>query len=81
MKIGIIGSGIVGRVLASAFLKENNEVMLGTRNVEKEEVVKQKNENPAGQPGNFKEASEFGDLIVLATTGTVIEEAIQLAGK
>ena len=40
MKIGIIGSGIVGRVLASAFLKENNEVMLGTRNVEKEEVVK-----------------------------------------
>ncbi len=81
MKIGIIGSGIVGRVLASAFIKENNEVMLGTRNVEKEEVVKWKNENPSGQTGSFKEASEFGNLLVLATGGTVIEEAIQLAGK
>ena len=81
MKIGVIGSGIVGRVLASAFLKENNEVMLGTRNVDKEEIVKWKNENPGGQTGNFKEVAEFGDLIVLATSGTVIEEAIQLAGK
>jgi predicted dinucleotide-binding enzyme len=35
MKIGIIGSGIVGRVLASGFLKEGHSVMLGTRNISK----------------------------------------------
>lgn len=81
MKIGIIGSGIVGRVLATAFLKENNEVMLGTRNITKEEVVTWQKENPGGQTGNFKEAALFGELLVLATGGAIVEEAIQLAGK
>lgn len=81
MKIGIIGSGIVGRVLATAFLKEGNEVMLGTRNIAKEEVVTWKNANPTGHTGVFKEAAIFGELIVLAAGGTVIEEAINLAGK
>ena len=46
MKIGIIGSGIVGQVLANAFLSEGHEVILGTRNTSKEEVVKWKKENP-----------------------------------
>jgi 8-hydroxy-5-deazaflavin:NADPH oxidoreductase len=81
MKIGIIGSGIVGRVLATAFLKEGNEVMLGTRNIAKKEVITWKNENSRGQTGNFEEAALFGELIVLATVGTVVEEAIQLAMK
>lgn len=81
MKIGIIGSGIVGRVLATAFLKESNQVMLGTRNIEKAEVVNWKKENPDGNAGSFAEAAAFGDIIVLATGGTVITEAIGMAGK
>jgi 8-hydroxy-5-deazaflavin:NADPH oxidoreductase len=80
MKIGIIGSGPVGRVLASAFLKEGHDVMLGTRNTSKEEVVKWKNENAPGKTGSFEETSMFGELLVLATGGSVTEEAIQLAG-
>jgi hypothetical protein len=69
MKIGIIGSGIVGRVLASAFLKEGNSVMLGTRNLAKEEVITWKNENHGGHAGNFEETAKFGELLVLATSG------------
>ncbi len=80
MKVGIIGSGIVGRVLATAFLIEGNEVMLGSRNVSKDEVVKWKNENSSGKTGNFSDTAIFGDLLVLATAGTVIAEAIKLAG-
>ncbi|CAN5615392.1 NAD(P)-binding domain-containing protein [soil metagenome] len=80
MKTGIIGSGIVGRVLASAFLKEGNEVMLGTRNTAKEDVVKWKNENPGGKVGTFEEAASFGELIILATKGTVAEDAVRMAG-
>jgi predicted dinucleotide-binding enzyme len=80
MKIGIIGSGIVGRVLSSAFLKEGDEVMMGTRNVNKEEVLKWNKENPEGKVGNFEETAQFGELIVLATGGSVTEEAIKLAG-
>ena len=80
MKAGIIGSGIVGRVLASALLKEGNEVILGTRNTAKEEVVKWQMENPGGSVGTFDEAASFGELIILATKGTVAEDTVRLAG-
>src|SRR5258708_6452226 len=80
MKIVIIGSGPVGQVLAKAFLSEGNEVMLGTRNVSKEEVVKWKKDNPKGKVGNFEETARFGELLVLATSGSAAENAIQLAG-
>lgn len=80
MKIGIIGSGIVGRVLANAFLKERHDVMLGTRNTSKEEVVKWKEENKKGEIGTFQDTASFGDVIILAVEGNVIEQAIQLAG-
>ncbi|HTS43807.1 MAG TPA: NAD(P)-binding domain-containing protein [Puia sp.] len=80
MKIGIIGSGIVGRVLATAFLKEGHEVMLGTRNTSKEEVQKWKRENAGGQVGTFPETAKFGELLVIATGGTITEEAVKLAG-
>jgi len=81
MKIGIIGSGIVGRVLGSAFLKEGHQVLLGTRNISKAEVVKWKNENEKGQTGSFENAALFAEIIVLATSGSVTANAIKLAGK
>ncbi len=81
MKIGILGSGIVGRVLASAFLRENHEVMLGTRNISKDEVVKWQQENAGGLLGSFQETAQFGEIIVLAVGGLAVEDAITLAGK
>lgn len=81
MKIGILGSGIVGRVLATAFLKEGHEVMLGTRNISKEEVMKWQDENKAGTLGSFQDTAQYGDIIVLAVSGLAAEDAITLAGK
>jgi predicted dinucleotide-binding enzyme len=80
MKIGIIGSGIVGQVLGKAFLTEGHEVMLGTRNISKEEVVKWKEQNTSGNIGTFNETAAFGEIVVLATGGMVTEEAIGIAG-
>ena len=80
MKIGIIGSGVVGQVLAKALTSEGHDVMLGTRNTSKEEVVKFKNENAAISIGSFEDTAKFGELLVLATGGSVTEEAIVLAG-
>jgi predicted dinucleotide-binding enzyme len=80
MKIGIIGSAAVGQVLAKAFESEGHDVMLGTRNTSKEEVVKFKNENEGINIGTFKDTAAFGEIVVLATGGSVIEEAIKLAG-
>ena len=81
MKAGIIGSGIVGRVLASAFIAEGYKVMLGTRNISKEEVLKWQKENAGGLLGSFQETAQYGNIIVLAVSGLVVEDAILLAGK
>ena len=81
MKIGILGSGIVGRVLATGFLKEGHEVMLGTRNITKDDIKKWKDENGGGLLGSFQETAQFGEIIVLAVSGLVTEDAVTLAGK
>jgi predicted dinucleotide-binding enzyme len=80
MKIGIIGSGQVGRTLAKAFKSEGYDVMLGTRNTSNEHVV-QFNDEAKIDVGTFDETAKFGDIIVLATKGTAAEEALHLAGK
>src|SRR5258705_700844 len=81
MKIGVLGSGNVGRVLASAFLQEGHAVMLGTRIISKEEVIKWHNENTGGSLGSFQETAQFGEIIILAVSGLAAEDAITLAGK
>jgi predicted dinucleotide-binding enzyme len=68
-KVGVLGSGGVGQVLASAFLKEGHQVMLGTRNTSKEQVVNWKNANPGAQTGTFAETAGFGELIILCVEG------------
>ncbi|HVZ55900.1 MAG TPA: NAD(P)-binding domain-containing protein [Chitinophagaceae bacterium] len=81
MKVGIIGSGIVGQVLGRAFLSEGHQVMLGTRNLSKESVTTWKDTNPKGLLGSFQETAQFGELLVLAVSGLAAEDAISLAGK
>ncbi len=81
MKTGIIGSGIVGQVLAKAFSSEGHEVTLGTRDVSKEELVKFNAENPAIRIENFETTAGSADIIVLAMNGTIALDAIDLAGK
>ncbi|MFM9911638.1 MAG: NADPH-dependent F420 reductase [Chitinophagaceae bacterium] len=77
MKIGIIGSGQVGQVLAKAFIAEGHVVTLGTRNHLKVEVVKFKNENNAVAIANFADTAKFGELIVLATNGEATLEIVK----
>jgi predicted dinucleotide-binding enzyme len=80
MKIGILGSGIVGQVLASGFLKHGHQAMLGTRDPKKPEVQAWLAANPGGQAGTFAGAAQYADFAVLATAGTAAENAVQLAG-
>ncbi len=80
MKIGIIGSGIVGRVLGKGFLAEGHQVMLGTRDPSKAELQQWQQENKGATLGSFKEAAAFGELLVLATAGSVVTTVIRQAG-
>ena len=81
MKIGIIGTGIVGRTLAKGFLSLGHDVMLGTRNIAKDEVKKFLSENDRALAGSFADAAKFGDLIVLTVAGRIAKDAIEMTDK
>jgi len=78
MKIGVLGSGVVARVLASGFLKHGHSVKIGSRTREK--LDDWLAENPKGSTGTFAEAAAFGEAIMLAVKGTGALEALQQAG-
>jgi predicted dinucleotide-binding enzyme len=77
MKIGILGSGVVGQTLASGFLAKGHEVMIGT--LEPDKLTEWLAKNTKAKVGNFEETATFGELIVLAVKGSVIESAIERA--
>lgn len=74
-KVGILGSGQVGQVLASGFLKHGYEVMIASSDVSK--LAEWKNKNAAGKLGSFADAARFGDTIVLAVKGTSAEGVVK----
>ena len=81
MKVGILGTGDVGRVLGTAFHSLGHEVRMGSRSPDNPDMrtwVKATGAQASG--GTFAEAARFGDLIVLATLGVANEEALRSAG-
>jgi len=82
MKIGIFGTGDVGRVLGSGLIKHGHEVMLGSRDPKSEKVTKWVQENGSkAHSGTFDEAAKFGEWIFIATLWAGTENAINLAGS
>ena len=53
--------------------------MLGTRDPSKNEVIKWKEENSSANVGTFEETASYGEIIILAVSGLVAEEAIKRA--
>jgi len=78
MKIGVLGSGEVAKVLASGFLKHGHQVTIGSRTPDK--LAEWAAQNPGGKTGTFAEAAAFGELVVLAVKGTAAADALRLAG-
>jgi 8-hydroxy-5-deazaflavin:NADPH oxidoreductase len=78
MKIGIIGSGDVGRTLGAGFLKHGHDVVLGTRQPAK--LADWVKANPKGRAVSFAEAATFAELAVLAVKGAVAADALRAAG-
>jgi len=78
-KIGILGSGDVGKTLAAGFIKNGYQVMIGTRTSSKlDDWKKQFSQNLI--VGTFAETSAFGEIVILAIKGLNAKEAIKTAG-
>jgi len=83
-KVGILGSGDVGKTLAKGFLKHGYQVAIGTDHAEK--LAEFKRENPQIETVTFEQAAQSGDIVVLCVKGTVVEKIIEkvkrhLSGK
>jgi predicted dinucleotide-binding enzyme len=78
-KIGIIGSGAVGRALANGFIRHGYDAMIGTNDPSKHQPLKSAT-NGRASVGSFAEAAAFGDAVVLAVKGTAAEAALKYAG-
>ena len=81
MRIGVLGTGNVGRTLGSALLRCGHEVRLGSRTSGNEAAVAWADEigGPASE-GTFADAAGFGELVVNATAGAASLDALTLAG-
>lgn len=76
-KVGVIGSGDVGKALANGFLKHGFDVMVGSRTPQKLEDWRKQSK---GKTGTFEETARFGKMVVIATKGKQAEQVIELCG-
>ena len=79
MKVGVLGSGVVAKVLAGGFTKHGHEAMMGTRSVIK--LADWGRQNPKVRIGSFAEAAAFGGIAVLAVKGSAAADALRAAGS
>ena len=92
MRIGIIGTGMVGKELAAKLVEVGHNVMIGTRNVsqtlsraEKDLVTNQTfaewhKQNSRVKLGTFQDAAKHGEVIISATSGAALLDPLKQAG-
>jgi predicted dinucleotide-binding enzyme len=78
MKVGVLGSGDVAKVLAAGFLKHGHAVTIGSRTPAK--LAEWAGKNQGAETADFAGAAAFGELIVLAVKGNAAADVLRLAG-
>ncbi len=80
-RVGVLGTGEVGRRLAAGFASRGHDVIMGSRDAGKPELREWLSGQGAGiRAGTFAEAAADGEVLVLALLGSAAEEAIADAG-
>jgi 8-hydroxy-5-deazaflavin:NADPH oxidoreductase len=81
MRIGVLGTGVVGRTLGGKLVELGHEVRMGSRQAGNENAVEwAQGAGEGASEGTFADAAEFGELLVNATGGSVSVDALELAG-
>ncbi len=81
MKVGILGTGIVGATLGSKLLQLGHDVKMGSRSATNEKAADwAKNNGDRAFHGTFADAASFGDVVFNCTAGTVSLVALRSAG-
>jgi predicted dinucleotide-binding enzyme len=93
MKVGVLGTGTVGRTISARLVELGHDVTIGTRDVaallastEPNQITQQTfadrhAQNAGVGLASFAEAAEHGELMVNATNGADSLEALRAAGE
>ena len=82
MKIGILGTGIVGNTIGSKLTSLGYEVKMGSRTANNEKALTWvKSAGLKASAGTFADAASFGEIIFNCTSGGVSIEALKMAGE
>lgn len=88
-----MGTGSVGRTLATKLVEVGHSVIIGTRSVEEKLEENERDQygnvsfgewqtlNPEVPLGSFAEAADYGEIIINATKGSASLEALKMAGE
>ena len=93
MRFGILGTGVVGKTIATRLAGLDHDVMVGTR--DPQETLSRTDPDQYGSPpfsawqqehpevklGTFGDAAAHGEMVVNATAGAVSLEALEQAGE
>jgi 8-hydroxy-5-deazaflavin:NADPH oxidoreductase len=81
MHIGVLGTGEVGRAIASKLVAVGNEVRIGSRTPDNASAAEWVASAGAGAShGTFADAAAFGELVFNCTAGGVSIDALRAAG-
>ena len=81
MKIGVLGTGIVGQTIGSRLVQLGHEVMMGSRDPANPKAIAwAKEEGHHASFGTFANAAAFGETLFNCTLGTASLDALNEAG-
>jgi 8-hydroxy-5-deazaflavin:NADPH oxidoreductase len=81
MKIGILGTGVVGQTIGAKLISLGHDVKMGARAVGNEKAEKWVKENGArATHGTFADAAAFGEIVFNCTSGMASLDALRQAG-
>ena len=82
MKIGVLGTGMVGNALATKLVQIGHQVMMGSRTASSDTGQEWlRSVGGKGQIGTFANAAAFGELIISCTNGANSVAALRQASE
>lgn len=81
MRIGVLGTGMVGRSIGSKLVELGHDVRMGARDAANEKAAEWvSSAGERASQGTFADAASFGELVFNCTAGTASLDALALAG-
>jgi predicted dinucleotide-binding enzyme len=79
VRIGVLGTGVVGQTMGAALVARGHDVMMGARSADNPKALAFRDKT-GGRTGTFADAAAFGEIIIHATRGATAVSVLEAAG-